>query len=124
MSYGRHKWPHIFLSLGLGIVFLWIGVDIIRHPDSWIGYLPANIPLGIERTLALKINAIFDMVLGVLLIARWWPKIAAGLAVLHLVGILATQGIDAVIIRDIGLLGCALALLSWPRRHYRSHGGD
>ncbi len=124
MTYGRYKWSHFFLSAGLGIVFLWIGIDIVRHPDSWIGYLPASIPFGIERTVALKINAIFDIALGALLIVRWWPKIAAILAIGHLIGIIATQGIDAVIIRDVGLLGSALALLSWPKRHYRSRGGD
>ena len=122
MSYGRHKWSHTFLSCGLGVVFLWIGIDIIRHSDSWIGYIPTNLPFGLERAVALKINGIFDIVLGALLIMRWWPKVAAALAVIHLAGILVTQGIDAVVIRDVGLLGSSLSLLLWPKRHYRSHG--
>lgn len=93
---------------------------MLRHADTWIGYLPANIPLGLERGIALKLNGIFDVVIGALLIIRWWPRITAFLAVAHLVGILATQGIDAVIIRDVGLLGASLALLTWPKRHHRS----
>jgi hypothetical protein len=94
---------------------------MIQDPQTWIGYLPANIPLDLNRGLALKLNGIFDIVLGALLIMRWWPKIVASLAVLHLVGILVTQGIDTVLIRDVGLLGASLSLLTWPRRHSRSH---
>ena len=121
MSYGRYKWPHIFLSCGLGIVFLWIGIDIIKHPDAWVGYLPQQVPLGLDRYIALKINGLFDIALGVFLILRWWPKVSAALAALHLVGILALQGVDQVIIRDVGLLGSSLALLIWPKRHHHIH---
>ncbi|MEK7500276.1 MAG: hypothetical protein AAB649_06800 [Patescibacteria group bacterium] len=121
MNYGRYKWSHLFLSASLGAVFLWIGIDMLRHADAWIGYLPQDIPLGLSRDTALKLNGIFDIAIGVLLILRWWPKITAFLAAGHLIGIIATQGIDAVIIRDIGLLGASLSLLTWPRRHHRSH---
>lgn len=121
MNYGRYKWSHLFLSAGLGAVFLWIGVDILRNPDAWIGYLPQDIPLGLSREMALRLNGIFDAGLGALLILRWWPKITAFLAATHLAGILVTQGVDAVIIRDVALLGASLALLTWPKRHHRSH---
>lgn len=121
MNYGRYKWSHTFLSWGLGIVFLWIGLDIMRHQDTWIGFLPTEIPFGLDRSLALKLNGIFDIVLGALLIIKWWPKIVASLAVLHLIGILVTQGVDTVLIRDVGLLGASLSLLMWPKRHHRSH---
>ena len=96
---------------------------MLRHPDAWIGYLPQDIPLGLSRELALKINGIFDAVIGALLIMRWWPKIVAFLAAGHLVGILVTQGIDTIVIRDVGLLGASLSLLMWPKRHHRSHAG-
>jgi len=61
------------------------------------------------------------MAIGLLLIIRLWPKLIAFFAAGHLVAIIATQGIDAVIIRDVGLLGASLALLFWPKRHYRHH---
>jgi uncharacterized membrane protein len=119
MSYGRHKWPHIFISLGLGITFLWIGLDILRHADAWIGYIPQQLPFGLDREFTLKMTGIFDALLGALFIMRWWPKTAATLAALHLIGILAVQGIDQIVIRDVGLLGASLALLAWPKRHHR-----
>lgn len=118
MNYGKYNWPNLCLSIGLGIVFFWIGVDILRHPDSWIGYIPSNLPVHIPTTSLLKANGVFDMALGLLLILRMWPKIIAFLAAGHLIAIIATQGVDAVIIRDVGLLGGALALLFWPKRHY------
>ncbi len=121
MNYGRYNWSHLFLSIGLGSVFLWIGIDILRNPDAWIGYLPATLPFNINPSLALKVNGLIDAALGALLIMRWWPKITASVAALHLLGILVVNGIDAVIIRDIGLLGTALALLAWPKRHHRSY---
>lgn len=121
MRYGRYGWSHFFLSFGLGIVFAWIGVDILRHPDIWIGYLPQAIPFGLSRELALKINGGVDLAIGVSFLLRSWPKLTAFFAVAHLAGIIFTQGIDAVLIRDVGLLGTALALFMWPQHHHRRH---
>lgn len=99
-------------------MFLWIGVDILRHPTDWIGYVPANLTFGLAPETALKLNGLFDVALGAALFLRFWPKLAALLAALHLIGILLTSRIDAVLIRDVGLLGMALALWRWPT-HYK-----
>lgn len=120
MRYGRYGWSHLWLSWALGLVFLWIGVDILRHPDAWIGFLPQTIPFGLARETALKLNGIFDIALGAALFLKFWPKISAFLAAVHIVTILITQKIDAVLIRDVGLLGMSLALFFWPT-HYRKH---
>lgn len=121
MKYGRYGWSYVFLSWGLGIPFLWIGLDILQHPTTWIGYIPADLPIAISREQALQFNGMFDIALGIILILQWWPKLAAFLAFLHLAAILATQGINAVLIRDVGLLGVALALLVWPTHYRRKH---
>lgn len=105
------------MSWGLGIVFLWIGFDMLRHPESWIGFLPQRIPFDLSRETALQINGIMDAALGALLILRWWQKIVAIIAAGHLIGVVAYNGIDAVLIRDIGLLGTAIALLLWPTKY-------
>ncbi len=124
MNYGRYNWSHLFLSAGLGLVFVWIGQDMLRHPDTWIGYIPINTPLGLDRETALKLSGIFNLAIGGLLVLRKWPKIIASLAAIHLIGVLITQGIDAILIRDVGLLGAALSLLAWPKRHHRSHNAS
>lgn len=124
MKYGRYGWSHLMMSWGLGAVFLWIGLDILVHPDLWIGFVPANLPGGLTRETALQLNGIGDTILGILLLLRWWQKTAAFLAALHLVGILVTNGIDAIIIRDVGLLGMALALLTWPTKYRKKRLGN
>lgn len=114
MRYGRYGWSYFVLRVGLGITFLLIGIDILRHPDVWLGYLPASLPFGIPRELGLKLNGVFDVGLGLLLTIRMFPKIVAALAATHLIGILVSYGLDAVTVRDVGLLGATLALFFWP----------
>lgn len=114
MKHGRYGWSYLFLSWGLGIVFLWIGLNQFQRPENWIGFLPPELPLGLTAERALQLNAILDTALGIGLILSWWPKLMALIAVGHLLGILLVNGIDAVLIRDVGLLGAALSLLVWP----------
>lgn len=119
MRYGRYGYAHLLMRASLGIVFIWIGVDILRTPNSWTGFLPSTLPFGLDSALALKLNGAFDLGLGLVLLWGHWPKLAALLAGLHLAGIIVVHGIDAVIIRDVGLLGIALALFSWPYHRRR-----
>lgn len=117
----RHRLSQFCLRLGLGVTFIWIGISILRAPTDWIGFVPANLPFGLTREVALQINGGFDVALGAMLILGIFLKIAALLAAVHLLAILLTQGIDAVLIRDAGLLGAALALFFWPKNshHWR-----
>lgn len=126
MRYGRYGWSYFILRISLGFVFVWIGLDILRHSETWIGYVPLELPFALARDTALRLNGILDIVLGLLFLTDKLPKIAASLAILHLLGILVTQGINAVIIRDVGLLGVAVALLVWPhhRRRASTSPGD
>lgn len=119
MRYGRYGWSYFLLRLGLGLVFTWIGVDIVRHPETWLGYVPPELPLGISREQGLHLSGLFDVIIGGLLMIDKLPKIAATLTALHLLGILVTQGINAIIIRDVGLLGAAIALLVWPHHRHK-----
>ena len=126
MKYGRYGWPYFWLRAGLGITFLWIGADILRHPELWLGYVPAETPLGLTRESALQLNGAFDIFIGLALLANLWLRIVAWLAVLHLAVILGTGGVDVILIRDVGLLGAALALACWPyhRRRQSSWRGS
>lgn len=119
MHHGKYWLSYVILRVCLGAVFLWIGLDIYRHPESWIGFVPTNLPLGLAPATALQLNAGLDAVIGILLVLGVFIRIAAALAALHLIGILVTQGIDAVLIRDVGLLGASLALLMWPKQNHK-----
>ena len=118
MRFGRYNYSYLFLRLGLGAVFLWIGIDIFRNPTNWIGFVPAALPLGLSRDAALQLNGLFDTIIGLLLITGQLPRLTALLATLHVAGVLLTNRIDAVLARDICLLGSSLALLAWP--HHKS----
>jgi len=121
MKYGRYYYSYIFLRLGLGLVFLWIGVDMFRSPDAWIGFLPQNIPFGFSTESSLQLIALFDVALGLLLLTGSFIKIVALVAALHLIGIIVVNGIDGVIIRDVGLLGASLSLFFWPNGRRKFH---
>ena len=116
----RYRLSFFLLRLSLGVVFLWIGLDMIRHPNTWIGFIPASLPLGLSQSLALRLSSFMDIVLGALIILGPFRKITSALASLHLISIIIIHGLDAVLIRDVGLLGASLALFFWPGdKHHR-----
>lgn len=119
----RLSLSRFFLRTGLGIVFLWIGLDIFRHPDAWIGFVPAQGALGLDRLALLKAGGAFDIAVGVSLLLGTFSRATALLAMLHLAGVIVTQGLNAVLIRDVGLLGAALSLFFWKnKRGYHRRG--
>jgi hypothetical protein len=119
MKYGRYGWPYLFLRVGLGLTFLFIGVDILRHPTAWLGYVPQETMLSLDRETMLKIGGLFDITIGLLLTIKAWPRVAGALAVLHLLGIFSLNGIDGVLARNIGLLGAGIAVMVWPNSYRR-----
>lgn len=119
----RHAMAKWCLRLGLAATFGWIGYDVFMHPDAWIGFLPAALPFNLDRTLALQLSGGFDLALGALLLLGFFPRLTSLLASVHLAAIIFYHGIDAVVIRDVGLLGASLALFFWPQtpRPYHRH---
>lgn len=105
-----------FLRLGLAITFVWVGIFILRDPAGWGGFIKpwAREFLPADLVGFMRANGIFNIAVGSLLGLGIWVRLVSILAVLHLVGGLVASGIDAVTVRDIGLLGGALALAFWP----------
>lgn len=136
MKFGRFGWSYFVLRLGLGLTFLYIGIDIFRNKNNWIGFLPQSLPGGMSPDTAILIGGGVDVLLGVALIIGYWPRLTAWLSTFHLVGIIIVNSLDAVIARDIGLAGSALALAFWPhgqttwwrpkwmRRRRKSHSDE
>ncbi len=111
----------MFLRFGLGLTFMLIGINIFRSPSAWIGYLPVNIPYGIPRDAMLQFVGLADLVLGLLLIIRAWSKAAGFLITIHILATMIFNGFDTVLIRDVGLLGAALAVALWPAGYKKKH---
>lgn len=119
MKFGRYGMPYLILRVSLGATFMLIGIDILRNPQNWIGYVPGPVPFDLSREALLSATGVFDAVVGLGLMMKVMMKVSSGLAALHLIGIIIVSGIDPVIVRDIGLLGAALALFFWPTRFHR-----
>ncbi|TSC77563.1 MAG: hypothetical protein G01um101433_528 [Parcubacteria group bacterium Gr01-1014_33] len=113
--------PEWALRLGLGLMYVYSGADIIRHPTGWY-WAVRQLPDALEKILTLfGMNAflfmqgIGEVFLAFLLLAWFLPRkflqIAAGIAVLEMGAILLLVGLDSITFRDIGLLGAAVALI-------------
>jgi uncharacterized membrane protein YphA (DoxX/SURF4 family) len=101
------------LRVGMAITFLWIGILIFREPESWGLYLQpwaANL-LPFSLKSAMIGTAIFDITVGFLFLIDIATWIAALFGSIHLVIVLTVVGINAITVRDIGLLTGTLALL-------------
>lgn len=106
------------LRIGLAITFLWIGLLILKSPESWAAYIQpwALDLLPLPARDVMVATAVFDIVIGFFLLIDAWIWIAAALASIHLLMVMVAGGITEVTVRDIGLLGGTLALFvsSYP----------
>ena len=113
------KYGKQILRIGIGITFLWIGILIVQNPAAWGGYIQPwalkLIPVPVAQLMLG--TGILDIILGVLLILNILTWLAGLVAAAHLAVVLVTSGINAITVRDIGLLAAAISitLTSWPR---------
>ncbi len=108
-----NKAPFHILRVGMAITFLWIGVLILKNPESFGGYLQpwAFKLLPVSASQALLATAFLDMIIGVLFLIDWQTWLAGLLASLHLVIVLMVSGITDITVRDIGLLAASVAVV-------------
>lgn len=100
----------LLLRLGLAFSFLYAGISSLLTPNDWLGYLPAFIPQA-NRLDLLKLFSVYEIGLGLWLLAGRYIKYAALLGALTLVGVVVVNlSIFSVTFRDVGLIFAALAL--------------
>ena len=116
----QQKIAYHILRVTLGITFIWVSVMIFQEPVLWSGFIDPWVEnlIPIELETMMKITAGLDLLIGLLLIADKWTWIVSLIASLHLLTILIGSSIDTITVRDIGLLGAAVALtlLSAPTK--------
>ncbi len=128
----QKKFPEWTLRLGFGFLFLYSGLDLLRHPTGWywaVRPLPAaiqnliNTSIGIDQYL--RMQGIGELIFAVVFFAWFLPrrivKIVSLLVALEMAAILLLVGVGGDTFRDIGLLGAALALFFIQKSH---HGTD
>lgn len=125
--------PEGALRIGLGVMYVYSGTDILRHPTAWywavrplLGWFPASwqASLGTPEAMSgyLVGQGVGELILAAILLAWFIPKLlvrwAALLTTLEFAAILLLIPIDAITFRDFGLLGAGWALFLLLR------GGD
>jgi len=114
------RYSNLFLRLGLAAVFIWFGVDKFLHPEYWLSaWIPQSVLLvasrvGISGMDVVYASGVFELLVGASVLSNIFIKIFSVLALIFLVVVLFTFGINEVIIRDVGLMGGFLSLLFWP----------
>jgi hypothetical protein len=121
--------PSLFLRLGLGVMYVYSGWDLIRHPDNW-AWAVRGLPEVLQNLInQVGVNnflfgqGVGELILAALFLGWFWPRglvrLAAWLAALQLAAILWLVGVDNTTFRDLGLLGAALAL-AWRKSRQRA----
>ena len=116
----RKDAPYHILRVSLGITFVWIGILIFQNPEAWGGFIKPwafeLLPIGLRE--AMMGTAILDIGIGFLLLIDAFAWAAGLMGALHLAIVLTTSGISGVTVRDIGLLGSAIAIaiIAWRNR--------
>lgn len=117
--------PEWSLRTGLGVMYLYSGIDILRHPTAWFWavrpifkWFPTSMQAILGQPAFMKkflmSQGALEVIFAIVLLAWFLPKKyvagVAGLTALEMAGILFLIPIDAVTFRDFGLLGAGLAL--------------
>ncbi|PIR41379.1 MAG: hypothetical protein COV31_01635 [Candidatus Yanofskybacteria bacterium CG10_big_fil_rev_8_21_14_0_10_46_23] len=115
------NYSHIFIRLGLAIVFLWFGVDKFFSPDYWINaWVPHwligfSSRFGVDALTLIYSTGVFEVLVGISLITGVFMTTFSALALVFLIFILLSVGLNEITIRDFSIIGGFLAILSWPK---------
>ena len=126
MSFLKKINPEWSLRIGFGIMYLYSGSDLIRHPTAWYWAMPLwfknLITSAVNLNTYLRFQGIIEIVFAFVLLGWFFKratvKIVALLSSLEMALILAfaflpwSEANFLITFRDIGLLGGALALLA------------
>ena len=105
------------MRASLAFVFVWFGVSEIVNPTYFRGYIPQFVSsLGFDNDLLIQIHGVLLVFLYVCLVFKIYIRFMSLAAVFVLgfiiLGLLLTpdMGFNEIVVRDIGLLGLALAI--------------
>ena len=105
------KYAQLILRAGLSFVFLWFGLNQTLDQSMWVSLIPDSIVslTGLSAKTIVICNGVFEVVMAILLVLGIRVRVVALLLVLHMFTIIWDLGLNAIAVRDIGLM---FALLS------------
>ena len=93
-------WAATLTRIILGLVFAWFGYHELADPRLWTGYVPV-VPA--TSTASVVLVLVHGAVLFVL-------SVALALLMVEIVISLGVSGINDIVVRDVGVLGLAVAV--------------
>jgi uncharacterized membrane protein YphA (DoxX/SURF4 family) len=107
-------WAPTAARMLLGLVLAWFGYHELVQPGLWTGYVPVIAPTSAVAFLLVLAHGWLLLVLAVALLAGIMTRTMAGIAVLLLLEIVVSLtisgGLSDLTLRDVGVLGLAIAL--------------
>jgi uncharacterized membrane protein YphA (DoxX/SURF4 family) len=118
---GVESWAVVGARVLLGLVLAWFGYHELVAPGQWTGYVPVVAASSSLAQLLVLAHGWMLLVLATALVAGVAPRLAAGVAAVLLLevvaSLMASGGLSDLVLRDVGVLGLAVALLG--ARHDR-----
>jgi len=106
------------LAWSLAIVLFYFGLNEVLSPQDWITFAPAFLGTGSLAISLVILHGILLSTTGVALVVNYYRKLTSAVVALLLFEILANlitqSGFSDIVIRDIGILGAAIALFFMP----------
>lgn len=102
--------PTLLIRIGLAAVFIYAGIHTLFNYQSWLGFAPSWIQSVLDPKIFLYLHAVFELVLGLGILAGAFLPIFSLAAFFDILAILIFYGVDEITFRDASLLMTALAL--------------
>ena len=102
----------VIVRIGMSAVFLYFSYCQFTDPSIWTGFIPDPIAaiFGGNAAVVVLLNAWFELVAGLCLLAGFQTRTVSFLLALHLFGIAGTIGISPLGVRDLGLAVATLSI--------------
>lgn len=106
------KYAGSVLRYGISAVILWFSLQQFLHNSLWTAYIPDSVVAmtHLGAPVLVFMNAMFELIFGLLLIFGWQTRIASLLLALHLFDIMWVVGYGEIGVRDFGLAIASLVV--------------
>ena len=100
------------LRFGLVALFLWFGFSQVINSAEWVSWVPVwpTALTGLSAETLVFLNGGFEVILGILLAAGFYTRLAALLLSFHLLLIAYELGYNDIGVRDFALAVATLSL--------------
>lgn len=102
------KYAPVVTRIGLGLVFLYVGISQLINTEMWTGFVPGF--LASNASVIVKLNGLFEILSSIMLLVGIKTRIISLLLGLHLLGITLSIGLSPLGVRDFGLSMATLSI--------------